>query len=370
MSQPAADTFTAAWWCRNPHLQTLTAALFPPPKPLPHHQRERFETEDGDFFDVDRFDRDNSRPLVILLHGLAGSASSPYILRLHHTLDQAGFSTVALNLRGCSGCSNRLARSYHSGDTADLHQLYRSIRASYPQRRVAAVGFSLGGNILLKWLGEQGDHLTLDAAAAVSVPYDLALCADHLDKGLSRFYRNHLITLLQRGVAEKLDLSHSPLPPDQIQRLRQLGDLSSLRSFNQFDHQITAPLNGFMSGADYYRRSSCCHYLGAITTPTLLIHGEDDPIVPARSLPLADQLPKCVTLELSRKGGHVGFVAGESPLRPRFWLNQRITHFLNHQLHLFTRPIKNLPGLGDDLLTDTVPRQHQNSLCTHDSRFS
>lgn len=197
------SSFKPAWWLKNAHLQTIFPAFFRTTKPPRALRRERLTTPDNDFLDIDHCG-ETGQPIVILLHGLTGSSESGYIKGLQHALAKMGLRTVALNFRGCSGESNRLARCYHSGETEDIHFLYRILREREPETPMAAIGFSLGGNVLLKWLGEQGNRLDLFAAVAVSVPLVLSVCASKLDRGFSKIYRGNLLGELKRYVRLKL----------------------------------------------------------------------------------------------------------------------------------------------------------------------
>lgn len=197
------NAFRPAWWLNSPHLQTIYPAFLRRISPPAGVRRERLETPDGDFLDLDWIDN-GDRPLAILLHGLAGSSRSGYIQGLQHSLLAAGLASVALNFRGCSGEMNRMARCYHSGETEDIDFLYNTLRRRFPNRAMAAIGFSLGGNVLLKWLGEQGDKLELSAAVAVSVPLLLNECADKLDRGFSKLYRDYLLRELKQYMRVKL----------------------------------------------------------------------------------------------------------------------------------------------------------------------
>jgi predicted alpha/beta-fold hydrolase len=221
--------------------------------------------------------------------------------------------------RGCSGEPNRLPRSYHSGETGDLDHVVDYLLGKYPQQSLSLIGFSLGGNVLLKWLGEQGVNTAVEQAIAVSVPFDLDAAARQLEIGLSRIYRNYLLQKLRKSAICKAAL-HSPLYP--------VNRLHELRSFRAFDNAITAPLHGFDDVDDYYSRASSKQFLQHIRIPTLILQSADDPFLPASALPRADELAPAVTLELSPQGGHVGFISGNYPLAPVYWLEQRITQQL------------------------------------------
>jgi len=324
-------TFKPAWWLKNRHLQTIYPALFRKKINLSDSWRERLTTPDNDFIDLDWCGK-GDQPLVILLHGLTGSSESGYINGLQHTLLEQGFRSVVLNFRGCSGQSNNLARCYHSGDTEDIDFLYQTLREREPDVAMACIGFSLGGNVLLKWLGEQKNNLSLFAAIAVSVPLVLSACATKLDAGFSRFYRGNLIRELKDYMQFKVDHLHNIGQVQEVEKIHHLGDLSKIQSFWQYDDQVVAKLHGFESAEDYYHKSSSRYYLNTIATPTLLIQSKDDPFMTEQVIPEITELSGKVSLEITQGGGHVGFVTGKSPFRPGYWLDQRIPEFLQQQL--------------------------------------
>ena len=332
----ATSSFRPAWWLPGPHLQTIWPVLAGA-RLETRLRRERLELPDGDFLDLDwasagpgsldpgvRDSRAGAVPpadqgLVILLHGLEGSSHSHYLVHLINRLGRLGMEGVVVHFRGCSGEPNRLARSYHAGDTADLAYVVAQLRARFPGRTLAAVGYSLGGNVLLKWLGETGPENPLQCAAAISVPFRLARAADRLERGASRIYQRHLLARLKAGARLKLDRTDFPYSAAQIDRLR---------SLREFDALITAPLHGFQGVEDYYRRASSAGYLHAIAVPALIVHARDDPFIDPGAIPTVDTLSPTTTLELSATGGHVGFVSGTGPLRPRYWLSGRLLAWL------------------------------------------
>lgn len=329
--QNSYPTFKPAWWLNNAHFQTIYPSIFRKKSGHADIWRERLITPDNDFVDIDCCGKGN-QPLVILLHGLTGSSQSGYIKGIQHVLLEHGFRSIALNFRGCSGESNNLARCYHSGETEDIHFLYQTLRRREPDTPIAAVGFSLGGNVLLKWLGEQGKKLSLFSACAVSVPLVLSTCATKLDTGFSKIYRNSLLGELK----QYLKLKHQHLiSTDRLaeaEKISQLGDLSKVQSFWQYDDQVVAKLHGYLSAEDYYQKSSSRYFLGLIKIPTLLIQAEDDPFMTQDVIPHQDELSEMVTMELIKGGGHVGFIAGVNPFKPQYWLEQRIPAFLKQQL--------------------------------------
>ena len=325
--------FKPAWWLNNPHLQTLYPALLRKP-PGPTLKRERLITDDNDFLDIDFCgdEEPSQRPLIILLHGLTGSSQSKYIKGLQQVLLTQGLRSVALNFRGCSGEYNDSSRCYHSGETGDIDFLYRTLRAREPKTPMAAVGFSIGGNVLLKWLGEQGSEVDLFAATAVSVPLVLSSCANKLDNGFSKLYRASLLRELKQYIRLKQHHLESLGKSEEAEILRQIGDLDAITSFWQYDDRVIAKLYDFANVDDYYQRSSSRQFLQAIKVPTLLIQAQDDPFMTAEVLPELAELSSSVSLEITAGGGHVGFISGNNPFRAEYWLEQRIPEFLRQQL--------------------------------------
>lgn len=316
------SNFRPAWWLPGPHIQTVWGAQHIRLRSRLALLWERLELPDGDFVDL-AWSGSGKGPIVIVLHGLEGSFRSRYAAGLLRAVAQRGWRGVLLHLRGCSGEPNRLARSYHSSDTGDLQTLLSTLRQREPDTPLAAIGYSLGGNILLKWLGEQGKGSELIAAAAVSVPFDLARAAWQLEQGLSQLYQWYLLKGLQRSVRRKFLRRECPFD---------LKRLKTVRTFRQFDDLITAPLHGFADADDYWHRSSCRPFLRKIQTPTLILHSEDDPFLPEDAIPSNSELSPPVQLELSAQGGHVGFVGGYWPWKPQYWLEQRIPEFLDSYL--------------------------------------
>ncbi|MGE8044607.1 hydrolase [Pseudomonas monteilii] len=314
----------------NPHLQTLWGP-FIRRQPGLSRTRERLWLDDGDFLDLDWHGPHSAQaPLVIVLHGLTGSSQSPYVIGLQRALAACGWASVAVNWRGCSGEPNRLARSYHSGISEDLAQVVEHLRRVRPLAPLHAVGYSLGGNVLLKYLGERGADSALHAAVAVSVPFRLDQCADRIALGFSRVYQAHFMRELSAHLSAKHDYLRQQGHLEGLAALERLGPLGRLRTFWDFDGKVTAPLNGFDSAQDYYRRASSRYYLGQIETPTLIIQARDDPFIFAHSLPTAEELAPGTSFELHARGGHVGFVEG-SVRRPRYYLERRIPQWLLEQ---------------------------------------
>lgn len=292
-------------------------------------RRERITLGDGDFVDLDWVDPANeSNVTVLILHGLTGSSDSNYAWGLQAALRDRGWRSVVLNFRGCSGEPNRLPRAYHSGETGDVSEVLSLLQTRAPSDAFAAVGYSLGGNVLLKWLGEAAGDAALFAAVAVSVPYLLDRCQRRLSQGFSRVYQGRLLRQLQTGVQTKKEAFRRSRQQEHLDALQALGNVANYRNFFEFDEYVTAPLHGFRGAADYYRRCSSHGFLDQIQVPTLLLHALNDPFIARDAIPGTEHLSRHVTLELSQGGGHVGFVSGHNPMRPTYWLEQRIPDFL------------------------------------------
>lgn len=313
----ARSDFRPAPWLRNPHLQTIWASLLRRRPPL-DTRPERLELPDGDFVDL-LWCGPQHGPIIVVLHGLEGSIRSRYAAGIMAGIAAHGWRGVFMHFRGCSGVPNRLPRSYHSGDTGDIRYLVETLRRREPQTPLAAVGYSLGGNALLKYLGESGRDTPLEAAVAVSVPFDLDNAARRLERGLSRLYQRHLLASMHRKLRSKFAGRPGPVKPDEI---------SALRSFRLFDDKVTAPLHGFAGVDDYYARCSSRRYLTGIGIHTLILHASDDPFMTPQAVPGEQEMSPTTRLELSRHGGHVGFVSGRWPWRTRYWLEERILAFL------------------------------------------
>lgn len=321
------EPFRAAWWLPGAHAQTIAGRALRPLDLLPL-ERERLDTPDGDFVDLDFTPEPSvharNRPVALVLHGLEGSARRGYAYLTYRELARVGIRGIGLNFRSCSGEPNRLPRFYHSGDTDDLRHVAAQLRARFPDRPLGAVGFSLGGNALLKYLGEEGAGAAVRAAAAVSVPYDLDAGERHLAQDpVSRVYVRHFLKSLRAKAAAKGPALRERCDYDRVVRAR---------SFREFDDAATAPLHGFASAVDYYTRSSSIRFLDRIRVPTLLVHALDDPFLPAASLPSeAVRANPNLVAAWTPHGGHVGFIAG-TLRRPDFWAERQAAAFLAQQL--------------------------------------
>ncbi|MFL5605705.1 MAG: hydrolase [Gemmatimonadaceae bacterium] len=331
MSHSSEYTYTPAWWVPGAHLQTLWGKLVRRP-PDVATRVERWATPDGDELEIRRLDApagsDPSVPRLLVLHGLEGTIRSHYLRGLLDQARRRGWAADVLIFRGCNGQIPRAARFYHSGETGDLDFVVRRLVQEHPMQPLVAAGFSLGGNVLLKWLGEQGAGVPsqLKAAAAVSVPYDLERGSRHIERGFSRLYTRHfLATLRQKALAK---LAHHPGLFDQSR-------LNDARTLYDFDEAVTAPVHGFKGASDYYSRSSSLQFLPGIRRPTLLLSAYDDPFLPREVLVGVAKVARdnpFIAVELHERGGHVGFVAGHWPWRPVYYAEERVACFLSSAL--------------------------------------
>jgi predicted alpha/beta-fold hydrolase len=326
--------FSPSAWAPGAHAQTLLARLLRGGAALPY-RRERLFTPDDDFLDMDWGPEPGPEaPIVLVLHGLEGSSRRGYVRNVCRELLTRGLQPVALNFRGCSGESNLRATFYHSGLTEDPALVLRILRERYPGRRIGAVGFSLGGKILLKLMGERDDggRELLDAAVAMSVPYDLSAGCSLLERSfMGRAYTAYFLKSLKgklRGKEERLAAQLD---------LHAAYDTRTLRSF---DDLVTAPLHGFDDAEHYYHASSSSRFLPGVSVPTLLLHATDDPFLPASAIPSLQVAENPhIEMSLETKGGHVGFLEG-APWRPRFWADERTADFL---ADLLLRPSHGAP---------------------------
>lgn len=284
---------------------------------------ERWSTSDGDFIDILRLDADRDRPRLFLLHGLEGTVRSHYVGGLLQVARQRNWAADMLIFRGCGNELNRAPRFYHSGETGDAEFAIGRVLDEFPTAPLVLCGVSLGGNVLLKWLGERGDSLPdrIRAAAAISVPFDLERGSRHISRGFSRVYERHFLKTLRRKAAAKLSRFPGLFDDDALLRARTLYD---------FDEVVTGPIHGFRGAHDYYLRSSSLRFLSGIRRPTLLVSAMDDPFLPSEVLDQVSVVARdnpFLTTEFTRRGGHVGFVAG-SPWRPQYYAERRVGEFL------------------------------------------
>jgi predicted alpha/beta-fold hydrolase len=322
--------FAPAWFLPGPHFQTVWGRISRPRR-LVSLRREVIETPDGDELVLDHLDAASPSPIhFVLMHGLEGSSASVYIQGILSVIARRGYSATAMNFRSCARdprsitrmLPNRRPRFYHSGDTGDFDFVVHTLAARMPQQRLVAFGGSLGGNVLLKWLGENPGQSLVAAAAALSVPYDLGEGARLLDRtATGRFYVGRFLNTLKKKVSR----------PD-IAPLLDLPRVLRARTFEEFDDAATAPLHGFTSADDYYTRSSSIHFVGRITTPTLALNAADDPFLPPDVLPrVKAAASEAVDFRTTPTGGHVGFISGDAPWRCQYWAEELVVHWLLEQ---------------------------------------
>lgn len=314
--------YRAPRWLPSGHLQTIVPATCIA-KPRVGYRRERWDVQDpasgeADFIDVDFVDGEPGQPFVVLFHGLEGSSASHYARALMAALAERGWSGAVPHFRGCSGELNRAPRFYHSGDALEIDWILRRLRLRAGGKFYAA-GVSLGGNALLRWLGEwQHGAGIVDAAVSVSAPLDLAAGGASLSSGFNMLYTRMFLRSLKPKCLAKLE---------RFPGLFDRAALLAARDLYEFDNVVTAPLHGFRDTDDYWHRASAKHVLNDITVPTLVLNARNDPFLPGVHLP--QKASPAVTLDYPAQGGHVGFAVGALPGRID-WLPQRLLHFFEH----------------------------------------
>jgi uncharacterized protein len=318
--------YSPAWWIPGGHLQTLWGKLFRRQAPAPT-TLERWNTPDGDFLELHRLEAESEAPRVLLLHGLEGTVRSHYAQALLNEAAVRNWGADLLIFRSCGSELNHTRRFYHSGETTDLAFVLEKIVHQFPAAPLALAGVSLGGNVVLKFLGERGSNLPhqLKAAAAISVPFDLARSSARINRGFSRFYQQFFLNSLKEKAQEKAMRFPDLAPREEIAALKTLED---------FDNLITGPLHGFRDAHDYYERSSSLPWLHRIRLNTLLLSAVDDPMLPPEVLDEVRELAKnnpALDLEFVQKGGHAGFVTGSVPGRPFYYAEYRVGRFFAEQ---------------------------------------
>jgi len=310
----ASSTYRAPWGLGNGHLQTILPVLF---RRVPQItcERERIETTDGDFLDLDWNREQHSESLVIITHGLEGNSSNASVQGMAGAFHRAGWDTLAWNLRGCSGEPSRLLRTYHSGAWEDLQCVIDHAAGGY--RNIALVGFSIGGNLTLKYLGDHGSSINpaIKGSVAFSVPCDLASSARVLENRINSIYMNHFLRDLRRKIREKAATFPEGISTEGLDRIR---------TFREFDGTYTAPLNGFLSAEDYWAKASSKPSLPGITVPTLLVNALNDPFLGPECFPREEaEANPHLYLELPKSGGHLGFLT----LGKEYWSETRAVEF-------------------------------------------
>jgi predicted alpha/beta-fold hydrolase len=320
-------SFSPAWWLPGAHAQTMWGKFFRLDQ-LKDTRVERLETPDGDFVALHHLDAAEGAPVLLLLHGLEGSVRSHYIQGLLRNAKSRGWRAQVMVFRSCGGELNRNRRSYHSGETTDLAFVIDHLQSTFPSVPVMLTGVSLGGNVLLKYLGEQGRNISprIKAAAAVSVPYDLAQSSRFIDEGFARVYQWNFLRSLRAKAMAKLEQF-----PDLFDQQR----VAAARTMFDFDDLFTAPVHGFAGAADYYARSSSLGWLDTISIKTLLLSAVDDPFLPPQVLDEVREKARHnpnLEIEFPDHGGHVGFIGGHNPLSPVYYLEHRVGEFLAQEL--------------------------------------
>ncbi len=303
-SQPA---FRAPAWLPGGNLQTIYPALLGR-RPAVEYRRQRWDTPDGDFIDLDWTAAASipHAPLLALFHGLEGSSDSHYARALMQAAVEHGWRGVVVHFRGCSGELNRMPRAYHSGDSTEIDWILRRLQQQQNGAPLHAAGVSLGGNALLKWLGEQGSAATrvLHNAAAVSAPLDLHAAGTALEQGFNMVYTRHFLVTMKKKSLQKLQMHPGLFDAARVR---------AARTLREFDDLVTAPLHDFAGVDDYWTRASSKPWLTRIHVPTLLLNARNDPFLPASALPAADEVSAAVTTAFPQQGGHVGFMTGAFP---------------------------------------------------------
>jgi len=305
-----ATLFETVPWCANGHFHTIGASLLFKPARV-NYKREKIETPDGDFLNLDLLEKPGSSSVVILLHGLEGSSRRYYIQNLAKQLYDDGHTVAALNFRSCGGNMNLKRRFYHSGETGDLATTCSWLAGKYPDSVQFAAGFSLGGSILLNYLKQYKERGSIIGFAAVSVPFDLHRGSVNLQKGFNKIYDYYFL----RSLKSKLE-----------QKRRLFSDMPVFTGSTvfEFDGQVTAPIHGFRDAADYYARCSSAFFMDQIATPGLLIHSKEDPLCPFEYTPVEaiENNPNLTSL-FTDQGGHVGFWGQTAG-----WIEQAVSQHL------------------------------------------
>ena len=327
---PPPQPYTAPTWLLGGNAQTIYPYLLPA-SPIAY-RRERWELDDGDFVDIDWLDSAIDAPLVVLFHGLEGDSSSHYVLSIMGALQNLGWRGAVVHFRGCSGSPNRLPRAYHAGDSAEINWMLRRIsdqNMEISSAQLYTIGVSLGGNALLKWLGEQGEraYRIVAGAVAVSVPLDLAAAGQALDSGFNRVYTRHFLDTLKFKALDKVARFPGSLDAAAV---------AACTTIYQFDNAVTAPLHGFQNTDEYWKQSSSKPWLKHVQVPTLVINALNDPFMPSSALPTKADVSSAVTLEFPEQGGHAGFLSSPFPGRLT-WLPKRVINFFQNQVGRSTR---------------------------------
>ena len=311
------ETYHPPKWLRGGHAQTIfpfLSQIFG----VRRYDRQTIDTPDGDIIHLDWLKKKPVSPLVVLLHGLEGSSNSHYARALMTNVERLGWNGCVVHFRGCSGSPNHLPRAYHSGDSDELEWLIPKIK-QVAEGPIFIAGFSLGGNVLLNWLGKAQYEETrcITAAASISAPYDLTTAGNRLSTGFNRVYGNHFLRTLKTKAIQKIQTHHLTLSVKTIRECATLKD---------FDNNFTAPVHGFYNVDDYWSRASSKPFLPNIDKPTLILHAKNDPFLPGGELTELIETNNKINLSLTATGGHVGYMRGPFPGNLA-WLPNQITDY-------------------------------------------
>ncbi|EWH10993.1 alpha/beta-hydrolase [Catenovulum agarivorans DS-2] len=322
--------FKPAWWLRNRHMQTIWQKIERRKLKCPT-STQRLELPDGDFLDLHWTElpkADENRNIVLVLHGLEGSINSTYARGMLNAIRDKGDLGVLLHFRSCGGIANRLPRAYHSGETSDLSYIANYLHTQYPNSALFAIGFSLGGNVLCKYAGEQGSYNPFKASVAICPPLNLSASCQYIMKGTSKIYQKYLLDMMMDNIARKMQRV------DISQYLKiDAHSFRNIKTLWQFDDLITAPLHGFKDAEDYYRRSAGMQFLKDVERPLLILQAKDDPFLCDSCIPTTNDLSHKVTVEVSNKGGHVGYVGGNKLFKGNYWMEQRALQFIHNHVY-------------------------------------
>lgn len=320
------STFKPAWWLSNRHLQTMAAKVIRVKETI-ETITETVELPDGDFIDIAWTEVPSEapdKPIVMVLHGLEGSINSHYAKGMMNAIKAKGWIGMLMHFRGCSGRPNRQAHSYHSGDTWDVHYCTELLKQRYPEHQKAILGFSLGGNVLTQFLA-QDQQAPFACAAVICAPLHLESCSARINQGFSKVYQKYLVDMLKDSTQEKIAL--------ELMTHIDEGELQKINTLWEFDEKVTSVINGFDSAEDYYQKASGIYVLEHIKHPTLIIHALDDPFLCHDAIDALEINNQHIDFEISKAGGHVGFIAGSNPFKPHFWLETRVLDFIEQHFN-------------------------------------
>ncbi len=315
------SSFKPAWWLKNRHLQTMAGKILRRKENL-EVINETIELPDGDFIDLawtEEPEASPNKPIVLVLHGLEGSINSHYAKGMMTAIKNNGWLGLLMHFRGCSGRPNRQGASYHSGYTWDVHYCSELLKQRFKSREMAILGFSLGGNVLAKFLAEDTNN-HFKSAAIICAPLHLQSCSAQINHGFSKVYQKYLVDMLKDSTKEKIQLELMPhINAEEIEQIKTLFE---------FDEKVTAPIHGFESATDYYQKASGLYVLEQIQHPTLIVHALDDPFLCHNYIADFPEGNDNLLFEMSDHGGHVGFISGNNPLKPTYWLEHRVLDFI------------------------------------------